>query len=73
MKTISDLTNQQLSEFLQIYADRQVDKMSRKELEQIVYDSLVENLSFMGNADLIEYFQSVLSGDEIDKLLTEVA
>lgn len=72
MKKLSDLNRNQQINFLEHYADVQVNNMDRNDLEQIVYDSLVENLSYMSSDDLNEYFESLLSEDEIQKLIEQV-
>jgi hypothetical protein len=66
------LTTQQLNQLVENYAERIVDDMDTKCLMQFVYDTICENLSHMGEEDVLNEIANVYDEDVIQELVESV-
>ena len=68
----STLTNDQIHEFVENYAERIVDDMDTKCLMQFVYDTIVENLNIQSPDDILEQVSCVYDDDIVEELIESV-
>lgn len=66
------LNNNQIQQFIENYAERMVDDMDTKCLEQFVYDTLIENLSIQSPDDILEQISCCYDDETIEELLESV-
>jgi hypothetical protein len=66
------LTTQQLNQLVELYAERCVDDMDTKCLEQFVYDTICENMYHMGEEDVLNEIANVYDEDVIQELVESV-
>lgn len=66
------LSNDQLSQFVENYAERIVDDMDVKCLEQFAYDTIISNLEIQGPDDILNEISCVYDDDVIEELLESV-
>lgn len=67
-----DFTSDQLSQLVEAYAERMVNNMDIKTMEQFVYDTIVENLGIQSPDDIMEALSDHYSQDELDELIEVV-
>lgn len=66
------LSNDQLRQFIENYAEKMVDDMDTKCLMQFVYDTIVENLSIQSPDDILEQISCCYDDETIEELLESV-
>lgn len=66
------LTSQQFDEIVSAYAERVVEGMDLKTLEQFAYDCIVENLSVQDDESLVLEISNYYEEDELKDLLESV-
>lgn len=66
------LTTGQLNQLVETYAERCVNDMDTKCLEQFVYDTIVENLSHMGEEDVMDQLYGVYDDEVIQEMVESV-
>lgn len=66
------LTSQQFDDLVSAYAERVVDGMDTKSLEQFAYDCIVENLSCQDEESLILLMSEYYEEDELKELVEGV-
>ena len=66
------LTPEQIDQLIELYANRCVDNMDTKRLEQFVYDTLVENLSIMGEEDVLQQISGVYDEETLQEMINNV-
>jgi len=66
------LTTDQLNQLVEAYAERCVNDMDTKCLEQFVYDTIVENLSHMGEEDVMDQLYGVYDDEVIQEMVESV-
>jgi len=66
------LTSEQINRLVDLYAERIVDDMDTKCLEQFVYDTICENMHYMGEEDVLNEIANVYDEDVIQELIAEV-
>jgi hypothetical protein len=66
------LTTDQLNQLVETYAERCVNDMDTKCLEQFVYDTIVENLSHMGEEDVMDQLYGVYDDEVIQEMVESV-
>lgn len=66
------LSNDQLRQFVENYAERIVDDMDLKCLEQFAYDTIVSNLEIQGPDDILNEISCVYDDDVVEELLESV-
>jgi hypothetical protein len=66
------LTNDQVQQFIENYAERIVDDMDTKCLMQFVYDTIVENLSIQAPDDILNEVSCVYDDDIVEELIESV-
>jgi ribonucleotide reductase alpha subunit len=66
------LTTDQLNQLIKTYAERCVNDMDTKCLEQFVYDTIVENLSHMGEEDVMDQLYGVYDDEVIQEMVESV-
>jgi hypothetical protein len=66
------LTNDQIEQFIENYAERMVDDMDTKCLMQFVYDAIIENLSIQSPNDILEQISCCYDDETIEELLESV-
>lgn len=69
---LSDVTKEQLDKLIDVYADRSVLRMSLKEMEGIIYDILVENMSMLSKEAVIDTIRMEFSNSEIEAMMEEI-
>lgn len=65
-------TPEQIDQLIELYATRCVDDMDTKCLEQFVYDTLVENLSIMGEEDVLQQISGVYDEETLQEMINNV-
>lgn len=70
---LSDVTNEQLDKLIDLYADRSVMRMSYKEMENIIYDMLVETMSIQSKQAVIDTIKMEFSSSEIEEMLEVIS
>ena len=66
------LTDNQLDQLIDNYAERIVDEMDVKCLMQFVYDTIVENLAGKSEEDVLNEISYVYDEDVIEELIESV-
>jgi hypothetical protein len=66
------LTNDQIQQFIENYAERMVDDMDTKCLMQFVYDAIVENLNIQSPDDILEQISCCYDDETIEELIESV-
>lgn len=66
------LTNDQIQQFIENYAERMVDDMDTKCLMQFVYDAIIENLSIQSPDDILEQISCCYDDETIEELIESV-
>jgi len=66
------LTPEQLDQLVELYAERCVEDMDTKCLEQFVYDTLVENLSIQSEEDVLEQISCVYDEETVQEMIESV-
>lgn len=69
MKSLSNLSKEQLDKLIDLYADRSVMRMSYKEMENIIYDMLVETMNIQSKQAVIDTIKMEFSSSEIEEML----
>ena len=67
-----NLTPTQLDEVIEKYCDRVVDEMSKKEMEQMVYELLVDSFKYQSQNDIEEQICGIYDEEYWDQLVKEV-
>ena len=67
-----NLTPTQLDEVIEKYCDRVVDEMSKKEMEQMVYELLVDSFKYQNQNDIEEQICGIYDEEYWDQLVKEV-
>jgi hypothetical protein len=70
---LSDVTNEQLDKLIEVYAEVSVSRMSLKEIQGIIYDFLVENMSIQSKQDVIDTIKREFSYSEIEVMMEEIS
>ena len=65
------LTNQQFDDLVSLYAEKLVDGMDMKTMEQFVYDTIVQNVECMSESDLINEVANYFD-DELPEMIKSV-
>lgn len=66
---IKSLTNSQLDFLVDEYADKLIATMSDKQKDRFIYDSIVENMSYLSSEEVYEKASSFFSKSDIEKLI----
>jgi len=66
------LSSQQISDFVDAYAERIIDDMDMKCLMQFVYDTITENLSIQSPNDVLEEVFCVYDEETVAELIESV-
>ena len=66
------LTNDQIQQFVENYAERIVDDMDVKCLMQFVYDTIVDDFKDMSSEYLLEEISNVYDDDIVQELIDSV-
>jgi hypothetical protein len=65
------LTSQQFDDLVSLYAEKLVDGMDVKTMEQFVYDTIVQNVDCMSQEDLINEIANYFD-DELPEMIKSV-
>lgn len=65
------LTSQQFDDLVSLYAEKLVDGMDLKTMEQFVYDTIVQNVECMSEEDLLNEVSNYFD-DELPEMIKEV-
>lgn len=65
------LTSQQFDDLVSLYAEKLVDGMDVKTMEQFVYDTIVQNVDCMSQEDLINEVANYFD-DELPEMIKSV-
>ena len=66
------LTSEQLNDLVEMYCDRVVDDMSKKEMEHMVYELLTDSFAHESETDMEALICSIYGEDYYNKLVEEV-
>lgn len=66
------LSSDQLQQIVEAYADRMVDNMDTKTMEQFVFDTIMENLSIQSEEDILHHVSDYYDDEELSELIKEV-
>ena len=66
------LSNDQIQQFIENYAERIVDDMDVKCLIQFVYDTIVDDLKDMSSEYLLEEISNVYDDEIVEELINSV-
>ena len=66
------LTENQLSDLVSLYAEKIVESMDLKTMEQFVYDTIVNSVECMSESDLLNEISLYYDEEDVSKMLTEV-
>lgn len=66
------LTSEQLNDLVERYCDRVVDDMSKKEMEQMVYELLTDSFAYESETHMEALICSIYGEDYYNKLVEEV-
>jgi len=66
------LTQTQLTQLIETYAERIVDDMDTKTLMCFVFDAIVENLSMQSEEEVISEIASMYDDETADELIASV-
>ena len=67
------LTNAQLDKIVEIYATALVDSMDEKMLENFVYDTIVENMSYRSEEEILNELYVYYDEEDADKIVESVS
>lgn len=65
-------TPDQLQQLVEAYAERMVENMDTKTMEQFVFDTIVENLSIQSEDDIIEAVRDYYDTEEFFDLVQSI-
>lgn len=63
------LSSAQLDKIVEIFATAMVDKMDKKTLSDFVYNTVVENMSNLGEEDVLNELYSYYDEEDADKIV----
>ena len=66
------LTPSQLDEVIEKYCDRVVDEMSEKEMEQLLYEMMVDSFKYQSENDVEEQISAIYGDDYWQQLVEDV-
>jgi hypothetical protein len=66
------LTTDQINQLVELYAERCVEDMDTKCLMQFVYDTIVENMSVMGEHDVLDQISMVYDEEILQEMVDSV-
>lgn len=66
------LSSDQLQQIVEAYAERMVDNMDTKTMEQFVFDTIMENLSIQSEEDILHHVSYYYDDEELSELIKEV-
>ena len=66
------LSSAQLDKIVEIFATKMVDSMDEKTLVNFVYDTIVENMSNLGEEDILNELYAYYDEDDADKIIESV-
>lgn len=66
------LSSHQLQQIAEAYAERMVDNMDIKTMEQFVFDTIMENLSIQSEEDILHHVSDYYDDEELSELIKEV-
>ena len=69
MKNLSNLSNSQFKQLIELYAERTVDKMSLNEMKNILYDIYVDTMEIQSKEAVIDTIKMEFSSFEIEEML----
>ena len=67
------LSSAQLDKIVEIFATKMVDSMDEKTLVNFVYDTIVENMSNLGEDDILNELYAYYDEDDADKIIESVS
>lgn len=67
------LSNTQLDKIIEIYATALVDSMDEKMLENFVYDTIVENMSYRSEEEILNELYVYYDEEDADKIVESVS
>jgi len=67
------LSPAQLDKIIEIYATAMVDSMDEKTLVEFVYDTIVENMSNLGEEDILNELYAYYDEDDADRIIESVS
>jgi hypothetical protein len=67
------LSTAQLDKIVEIFATAMVDSMDEKTLVNFVYDTIVENMSNLGEEDILNELYAYYDEDDADKIIESVS
>jgi hypothetical protein len=67
------LSSAQLDKIVEIFATNMVDSMDEKTLVNFVYDTIVENMSNLGEEDILNELYAYYDEDDADKIIESVS
>lgn len=67
-----NLTSEQLNQLVENYAERCVDDMDTKCLMQFVYDTICENMHYMGQEEVLEQISCVYDEEILQQMIESV-
>ena len=65
-------TSDQLQQLVEAYAERMIENMDTKTMEQFVFDTIVENLGIQSEDDIIEAVRDYYDTEEFFDLIQSV-
>lgn len=66
------MTPEQIDALCELYATQIVDNMDLKTMEQFVYDTIIENVSYKGENEILEEISNYFDEDDLAKMITQV-
>lgn len=66
------LSSAQLDKIVEIYATAMVDSMDEKTLVEFVYDTIVENMSNVGEEDILNELYAYYDEEDADSIVESV-
>lgn len=66
------LNRDQLHHITEAYAERMIDGMDIKTMEQFVFETIMENLSIQSEEDIINHVSQYYDDEELAELIKEV-
>jgi hypothetical protein len=66
------LSSAQLDKIIEIYATAMVDSMDEKTLVEFVYDTIVENMSNVGEEDILNELYAYFDEQDADSIVESV-
>lgn len=68
----AELSNDQIQQFVENYAERIVNGMDIRSLTQFVYDAIVENLNIQSPDDILNEVSCVYDDEIVEELIESV-